>query len=86
MDEVREIIRNVTLKHNDSGEASIDRLARLILKGLEDGGYEVVKSNSGLDGVGRVEQKHCINCGKTKSKHSTESNLCDGRFSHFESK
>ena len=51
MDEVRDIIMNVALKHNDSGEASLSRLARLILQELKENDYEVVKSNSVLGGV-----------------------------------
>lgn len=37
------IIAGACLKHSDSGEASFDKEARVILQALEDNGYEVVK-------------------------------------------
>ena len=72
MDEVRDIIRKVALKHNDSGEASLDRLARLILLELKENDYEIVKSNSVLGGV--------IKCGCEKCTKEAEYLYCEDCF------
>lgn len=43
MEELIKIIGATCLKHHDSGEASCNREARLILQALADNGYRVVK-------------------------------------------
>ena len=61
MEEVKDIIWKVALKHNDSGETSIDRLARLIIEGLDDGGYEVVKKLN-IPVVTQAKRPVCPDC------------------------
>jgi len=46
--QIRLIISDTALEHSDSGEASFDRLARLIVKNLESKGYTIV-ANSGVE-------------------------------------
>jgi hypothetical protein len=44
MEEVLKIIASACLKHSDSGEASFNKEARVILQELENNGYKVVKN------------------------------------------
>jgi hypothetical protein len=44
-DIIRDIMTGAILKHQDSGETSINREARLINEALIDNGYEIVKKN-----------------------------------------
>lgn len=48
MSEIRKIIATACLAHSDSGEASKDREARLILDALKEGGYTIIKPDSSL--------------------------------------
>lgn len=43
MEEIVTIIGNTCLKHHDSGEASINREARLIIQALKEKGYEIIQ-------------------------------------------
>lgn len=42
MEEIVKIIGNTCLKHHDSGEASVNREARLIIQALKEKGYEII--------------------------------------------
>jgi len=47
MEELVIIIGNTCLKHHDSGEASVNREARLIIQALKEKGYEIIKLPTG---------------------------------------
>jgi len=47
MEETVIIIGNTCLKHHDSGEASCNREARLIIQALKENGYEIIKLPTG---------------------------------------
>jgi hypothetical protein len=44
MDEIVDIIGSACLKHHDSGETSVNREARVIIKALGDAGYIISKA------------------------------------------
>lgn len=53
---IRDIIASSCLKHKDSGEASVDRQARLIMNALEDSGYRIVPSDTHQKAVNMVDE------------------------------
>ncbi len=57
MDQLIKIISGACLKHHDSGETSVNKEARLILKELENNGYKITKNTM-------IEEEYgvCIDC------------------------
>jgi len=57
-DNIRDIMTSAILKHQDSGETSINREARLINDTLIDNGYEIIKKDDFMIVAGLEETGH----------------------------